>query len=442
MLKKHIGYWGSLCAVALLLPLQGQGTPLHQAIRAQDLSTVREIVEVSIGNALDLTIGDGITPLHLAAATDQPDIVSLLIERGATINTRTTRGFTPLHWAASRNAIDCMALLLAAGADPNAEALRDITPLHWAATKDAMIAVQLLLEAGANPQARTTLEETPLHLAVKNDPNSESAILLAQASLLEPLPDPQAPTPTALQPSGSALPEMTEPTAAALPGMFLTVPVGLGANLTFVWLEQQQLWFGKHEISNAQYRRYQPAHTSRSVEGFSLNENDQPAVFVSWQDAQDFCAWLNTHFADRIPEQYAFRLPTEAEWMFAASMGETRTYPWGEDWPPAYGNFPDETARKALSHWRGIEGYEDGFAVTAPVDSAGMNEFGIFGLAGNVWEWTRDWLDPQQQTFKIRKGGSWDFDQAESLRVRHRGLDRPDAKYATIGFRIVVAPKP
>ncbi len=439
MLKKY----ACICMFigSLLQPSFTGATPLHQAVRASDLATIREILETSIGTALDLAPRDGITAIHLAAATDQHDVIRLLIERGAAVDSRTSRGFTPLHWAASRNAIDSMAVLIAAGADPDARAMHDITPLHWAAAKDAMLSVQMLIEAGSNPQARTAMGETPLHLAVKNDPNSESAILLAQSSLADPVQlrlerteEPQPPTPT------PQLPEAAESMIAARPGMFLSVPIGVGQALNFVWIEPLQIWFGKYEITNGEYRRFQPAHTSRQIEGFSLNGDEQPVVFVSWQDAEAFTAWLNLHFRSRIPEGYTFRLPTEAEWMYAASTGDNRTYPWGDEWPPLYGNFSDQTARRSLSHWQGIEGYDDGYAVTAPVQNSGMNELGIFGLAGNVWEWTLDWLDPEEQIFKIRKGGSWDFDPRESLRIRARGLDRPTARYETIGFRIVVAP--
>jgi formylglycine-generating enzyme required for sulfatase activity len=70
-----------------------------------------------------------------------------------------------------------------------------------------------------------------------------------------------------------------------------------------------------------------------------------------------------------------------------------------------------------------------------------MNEWGIYGLAGNVWEWCDDWMDNADRRLKIRKGGSWDFDTKESLRVLANGFDRPSARYDTIGFRVIVAPK-
>jgi len=78
--------------------------------------------------------------------------------------------------------------------------------------------------------------------------------------------------------------------------------------------------------------------------------------------------------------------------------------------------------------------------VTCPVDKSGANEAGIHGLAGNVWEWCDDWFDPDKK-YKVRHGGSWDFDEKPSLAVLFRGFDRPDLKDDTIGFRLVVSPK-
>ncbi|MFU8780820.1 MAG: SUMF1/EgtB/PvdO family nonheme iron enzyme [Kiritimatiellia bacterium] len=428
--------WIALSLLWVAFVFEVHATPLHQAVRARDLVTVREIIAVSIGSALDVGTADGVTPLHLAAATDQPDMIRLLIERGASVNSRTQHGFTPLHWAASRDAIESVATLLAAGADMDATARNDLTPLHWAASRDAARAVQMLLDAGANANARTASGDTPLHFAVRQGIYSQAAIVLAQFSLRtlddDVLPELPTAVPERLGGEGQVV--------AVRPGMFLSVPIGLGEHASFVWLETLGIWFGKYEVTNGQYRRFRPGHSSRSLEGFSLDGDDQPVVFVSWEDALRYCEWLTEHFKNRIPEGYGFRLPTEAEWMYAASVGENRIYPWGDDWPPLYGNFSDESARQALSHWRGIEGYDDGYPVTAPVVNSGMNELGIFGLAGNVWEWTADWHDENQQVHKIRKGGSWDFDPRDSLRIAARGWDRPEARYETIGFRIVVAP--
>lgn len=435
--------------------LQADASPLHQAVQAHDIVTLESLLESHTGDALNATISGGITPLHLAAATDQADVATLLMERGANVNATNSTGFTPLHWAANRDAVDMIHVLLKGGATLDAKAQNNITPLHWAASKGAVKAVSALIEAGADLTATTAMGYTPLHLAIKKDPYSETAVLLAQArvkseeaaGILEPSPAPppvvEMTPDTGTQDDGEhegELPEAPTAPAPVLPGMFLSVPIGLGDALDFVWIPETGLWFGKYEITNGRFRRFAPTHSSRRIEGLTLDDPDQPAVYVSWLDADAYCAWLNTNFTDRIPANYEFRLPTEAEWMIAAGAGTLRVYPWGNEWPPLYGNYSDQTARGKLSDWRGISGYDDGYAVTAPVENSGMNELGIFGLGGNVWEWTGDWFDSATKEYKIRKGGSWDFDEQSSLSLNARGVDRAAARYDTIGFRVVVAP--
>jgi len=141
-----------------------------------------------------------------------------------------------------------------------------------------------------------------------------------------------------------------------------------------------------------------------------------------------------------MPKNFIARLPTDREWTAMAKCGSERIYPWGDEWPPKYGNFSDLTARKELTNWSGIRGYDDGCAVSSPVTESGPNEWNIYGLAGNVWEWCDDWFDSSKQ-YKVRHGGSWDFDYRKSLRIDYRGFDKPDTKDDTIGFRVVIAPK-
>jgi formylglycine-generating enzyme required for sulfatase activity len=160
---------------------------------------------------------------------------------------------------------------------------------------------------------------------------------------------------------------------------------------------------------------------------------------VSWNQAHAYCEWLNRAFADKVPKGATFRLPTDAEWMTVAKAGDDRIYPWGNSWPPEYGNFSDLTARRELPSWEGIAHYDDGFAVTCPVYASGANAAEIFGLAGNVWEWCEDWYDDARR-YKVRHGGCWDFDTKDNVRIDSRGLDQPDASYDTIGFRVVVQP--
>ncbi len=434
---------------------------LYRAILSNDVAWVAGAIEQGETNAARAVFAGGVTPMHVASSLNQPSIVGLLFVAGADADARTAGGFTPLHWAASRNAADAMKVLIQSGADVNAKSNRGITPLHWAAARNAIEAMKLLISAGADLTCATESGFTPLHWAVMN--NAEQAqILLAFHIVSREFDDAAssgmdtAKTPDAGPPQTVVeKPEETEPAAetaepGSQPGVpveppaerrfarTLSVPIGFGQTLEFVWVDIGRCWIGKYEVTNGQYRRFRPRHSSGSREGFSLDGDEQPVAMVSWHDAAAYCKWLNENFGDRIPRGFVFRLPTELEWVLAARCGDNRPYPWGTRWPPPYGNFSDLSARQHLSLWRGITGYDDGFVVSCPVDQSGSNEMGIYGLAGNVWEWCDDWFD-EKKIYRIRRGGSWDFDDRSSLRIDHRGFDRPETRDEAVGFRVVVA---
>jgi len=216
----------------------------------------------------------------------------------------------------------------------------------------------------------------------------------------------------------------------------------------------------KYEVSNGQYRQYRPSHDSGGHDGLSLDEDDQPVVEVSWWDAVKYCNWRSRQ--EGLGECYdestwecdfskdGYRLLTEAEWEYAARGGlKSRRYVWGDGSPPSgVANVADETAKRRWSNWVIFEGYDDGYAVTAPVGSFSPNGYGLYDMAGNVREWCNDWYEwdyyskspssnptgPTTGTYGVFRGGSW-FHFAYGLRcaVRDRGLRR----YTTngMGFR-------
>jgi formylglycine-generating enzyme required for sulfatase activity len=167
---------------------------------------------------------------------------------------------------------------------------------------------------------------------------------------------------------------------------------------------------------------------------------DHPVVHVSWNDATAFCSWSGA------------RLPTEAEWEFAARGGLAgQRFPWGSELEPGgvhrmnvfQGSFPaDNTCA-------------DGYAGAAPVDAYGANGFGLHNMTGNVWEWCADWFDPYyygaspledppgppRGTHRVMRGGSYLCHESycNRYRVDARSANEPDSSTGNLGFRVVLA---
>jgi len=202
-------------------------------------------------------------------------------------------------------------------------------------------------------------------------------------------------------------------------------------------------WMGKYEVTNAQYRRYQSSHSSKDFSGFSLNGDDQPVVYVSWDDAKGFCKWLSDRAGKTI------RLPTEAEWEYAARAGTTTARYWGDDDASMgrYANVADRTAKSQWSEWT-IAETTDGYKVAAPVGSFQPNAFGLYDMIGNVWEWCEDWYGnyssssqrnptgPPSGTFRVLRGGSW-YDNPRNCRSSNRDRGVPGHSLNNRGFRVV-----
>jgi sulfatase modifying factor 1 len=163
---------------------------------------------------------------------------------------------------------------------------------------------------------------------------------------------------------------------------------------------------------------------------------NHPVVHVSFNDSLSYCAWSGK------------RLPTEAEWEFAARGGLARAaFPWGDELEPAgehrmnvwQGRFP---TRNTLG---------DGYLGTCPVDAFPPNGYGLYNVTGNVWEWTSDWFHPGLRehdrrtdpagsptgTHKVQKGGSHlcHASYCRRYRVAARQGNEPDSSTGNLGFR-------
>ncbi len=213
-------------------------------------------------------------------------------------------------------------------------------------------------------------------------------------------------------------------------------------NMEFVWVKALGIWVGKYEVTNGEYRRFVPGHNSGGFRGHSLNGNRQPVVRVNFDDAKAYAAWMTAHdrAAGRLPAGFRYRLPTEAEFTAYAQAGKNWEYPWGNHWPPVSGragNYADDTAKKAFPDEGSIRGYNDGRAVSAPVEQSWENPWGLFGVGGNVSEMAT--TDASNRSFGAWRGGSWYGTHRDYLRVSYRyplvGSFRSDLN----GFRLVLS---
>lgn len=228
---------------------------------------------------------------------------------------------------------------------------------------------------------------------------------------------------------------------------------------------ERPFYIGTHEITNGQFRNFRGEHSSSAVRGETLDMNDQPVVNVSWQEAALFCNWLSRqeglpqfyleeggHVTGWDPESHGYRLPTEAEWAFAARVdadGETMTFPWSSQvYPPprVLGNYADESAASIVTFV--LSNYNDRFAVTARIGTFDPNHNGLYDLSGNASEWVNDYYDiqpaggeptldplgPSAGDRHVIRGASWAKGSRSELRLAWRDGGR-DRNYET-GFRV------
>jgi formylglycine-generating enzyme required for sulfatase activity len=189
-------------------------------------------------------------------------------------------------------------------------------------------------------------------------------------------------------------------------------------------------WIDKTEVTNAMYAECVEAGICPLPEHPEYHFNDpaqidHPVMEVSWYDAETYCKWIGA------------RLPTEAEWEYAARGGlEGAYYPWG-DTPPVC---KKGTGNGANSSYCGLED-------SLPVGSFAPNGYGLYDMAGNVWEWVADWdgdynllspinnpIGPEKGTHRVLRGGSWDFDPID-MGVSARIGDVPTSHGYDAGFR-------
>jgi formylglycine-generating enzyme required for sulfatase activity len=214
------------------------------------------------------------------------------------------------------------------------------------------------------------------------------------------------------------------------------------------WIEVEQpvhmveldgFWIGQTEISNDQYRQCVESGACEAPacwSGPQFNAPDQPVVCMTWAQAQVYCEWVGG------------RLPTEAEWEYAARGTEEPLFPWGDTFDGSRLNYCDATCGRA----RADNAWDDGLYYTASVGSypTGASWCGALDMAGNVSEWVMDRYGDyslEQQvnptgplTGQLRtiRGGSWFLTRVEARGTWREGLPA-DRWFDDLGFRCVLS---
>ncbi|MFK5922476.1 MAG: SUMF1/EgtB/PvdO family nonheme iron enzyme [Verrucomicrobiota bacterium] len=211
--------------------------------------------------------------------------------------------------------------------------------------------------------------------------------------------------------------------------------------MKFVQIDSVSPLFSIWETRVADFRAFLAVSGRRTKQVYFKQRGDHPVVNVSWEDAIAFCSWLTRKELQSgvLPEGCRYRLPTSEEWSLAVGMPPPEDplkqlsvdtsasgYPWGAEWPPqkGAGNYHPDLA-------------VDTFQATAPVGSFTANQFGLYDLGGNVWEWCQDQYG-NSVDFRTLRGASWRMRSAGDLLSGFTIGNITSLRLETYGFRVVL----
>ncbi|CAN5474497.1 hypothetical protein BH18VER1_BH18VER1_17520 [soil metagenome] len=199
-----------------------------------------------------------------------------------------------------------------------------------------------------------------------------------------------------------------------------------------------RFYMSRFPVTNAEYEQFDPTHARKRAPGAG---DRHPVVYVSSLEAIKFCQWLSTR------ERKKYRLPSEAEWEYAARGTDGRKYPWGNyDRRGDLANFAD---KDTVFAWSDRE-ISDGYPESSPVGAfpLGASPFKMEDMSGNVWEWCMDFFETYRGAHKVNprgatagakrvyRGGSWKS-RFNSVRAAARGSNVPGYSCNDVGFRVV-----
>jgi formylglycine-generating enzyme required for sulfatase activity len=244
---------------------------------------------------------------------------------------------------------------------------------------------------------------------------------------------------------GSQIPEMVQIPAGRF-RMGNTQGQGDDDEQPVHWVSIKRFAMSRYEVTFAQYDNFAQATGRKKPNDEGWGRGNQPVINVSQEDATAYAQWLTQQSGQK------YRLPTEAEWEYAARAKTKTVRYWGNDPDQAcdYANVWDKTSQKENPNWKWTaHNCADGYAHTAPVGRFKPNAFGLFDMLGNVWEWVcseyeETYSGKEQSCVKgnnldslyIVRGGSWSVGP-RLVRAALRGRDVPGNSSYHVGFRIV-----
>jgi len=189
----------------------------------------------------------------------------------------------------------------------------------------------------------------------------------------------------------------------------------------------------RYEVTFAEYDKFAEATGRQKPSDRGWGRGNRPVINVSWRDATAYAEWLSQQTGQK------YRLPTEAEWEYAARAGTETAYWWGNTASHEYANYGVD------SGWGGLAKGKDRWKYTAPVGSFAPNPFGLYDTAGNVWEWTcseysssydgRENACNENVSLGVIRGGSWGLGPRD-VRVSDRYRISDDGRFEDVGFRL------
>lgn len=316
--------------------------------------------------------------------------------------------------------------------------------------------------------SRATLEPTKIGTVIASNHDDEPELSATPAAI--PLTSSRTPVPTitpsptpvreqiAVMPDGSGREQRFVPAGSFQMGSTAADSEAQSDEFPSHEVSLDAFWIDSTEVTNAQFAAFMNSSGNQSADGVTwLNMQNSstlieqqgsvfvpragygthPVINVSWYGAQAFCAWAGG------------RLPTEAEWEYAARGTQGNMYPWGETLDCRLANLDDETRRDRSTGPWGTNC--DGFGQTAPVGSFpdGASWVGALNMAGNVFEWVADWYAPDYYSStpssnptgpdsgseRVLKGSAWNMEEREAVRGASRLSQAPNSRQDFVGFR-------